>query len=195
MVREIAPWMTILDAFSELEFARLGLVDTPVPMLPTALDFQTEGYDSWCYYCTEPRGKYPNRRMDTPLTIIRMTGWLFYKTRVRGFLHWGYNYWYKSQTRQMIDPFTVSDADNWPHWTYGDPFVVYPGPDGPIDSLRWEVFAESLQDYALLQASGLSPDDPVLESLRAFDDFPFEEGWIENTRKTVLDALDLRQRR
>jgi hypothetical protein len=191
MVHELAPWMKILDALSELEFAQLGLVDTPVPVLTTALDFQAKGYDhSWCYYCTEPRGKFVNRRMDTPLSMIRMTGWLFYKTRVKGFLHWGYNYWYKSQTRQMIDPFTVSDADNWPHWTYGDPFVVYPGPDGPIDSIRWEVFAESLQDFALLQTSGIEPHDPMLSDVGAFDDFPFGERWIAETRKSLFSALD-----
>ena len=43
----------------------------------------------------------------------------------------------------------------------GDPFVVYPGPDGPVDSLRWEVFAASLQDYALLQEAGVRPGRTV----------------------------------
>jgi hypothetical protein len=191
MVREIAPWMRIHDALSELEFAQEGLVDTPIPVLTTALDFQAKGYDhSWCYYCTEPRGKFVNRRMDTPLSVIRMTGWLFYKTKAKGFLHWGYNYWYKSQTRQMIDPFSVSDADNWPHWTYGDPFVVYPGPDGPIDSIRWEIWAESLQDYSLLQTSGIDPDDAMLSDISAFDDFPFGEEWIESATKSVLEATE-----
>ena len=43
--------------------------------------------------------------MDTPLAKIRMSGWLFYHLKAQGFLHWGYNYWYKSQTQQLIDPF------------------------------------------------------------------------------------------
>ena len=35
--------------------------------------------------------------------------------------------------------------------------MIYPGKDGPIDSLRWEVFAESLQDYAILQTAAIDP--------------------------------------
>jgi hypothetical protein len=75
-----------------------------------------------------------------------MTGWVCYRTGVSGFLHWGYNFWYESRTTNLIDPFEVSDGKQWPRWPYGDPFVVYPGPDGPLDSIRWEVFAESLRD-------------------------------------------------
>ena len=54
---------------------------------------------------------------------------------------------------------------------YGDPFMIYPGPDGPIDSIRWEVFAESLQDYAMLQTAGIKPDDPLLSELKSYADF------------------------
>jgi len=101
-------------------------------------------------------------------------------------LHWGYNYWHKSQTRQLIDPFTEQAGMAWPGWAYGDPFVVYPGPDGPIDSLRWEVFAESLQDYALLQSLGVSRDDARLAGLNDYDDFPKSVEWIATTRDHLL---------
>jgi hypothetical protein len=33
--------------------------------------------------------------------------------------------------------------------------------------LRWEIFAESLQDYALLQASGLALDDPAQPAFKS----------------------------
>ena len=74
-----------------------------------------------------------------------MAGWLFYRFQQQGFLHWGYNYLYRRQTQQLIDPFLTNDGDGWPGWMHGDPFVVYPGKDGPLDSIRWEVFAESLE--------------------------------------------------
>jgi hypothetical protein len=124
--------------------------------------------------------------MDTPLSKIRMSGWLFHRTGVRGFLHWGYNYWYKRQTRQMIDPYTVSDGLAGPGWAHGDTFQVYPGPDGPIDSVRWEVFAESLQDYALLQTLGVERDERLLAAVRDYDDFPFSPTWVAAARRKLL---------
>ena len=79
-----------------------------------------------------------------------MSGWLFYKLGARGFLHWGFNYWQRVGSEEPLDPFFHGDSGEWPGIPFGDPFVIYPGPDGPIDSIRWEVFAESLQDFAIL---------------------------------------------
>ena len=190
MMRELAPWMKFMDALSQLSFAKEGLVEMPVPILDEAPVFVAAGYLAWCYFCGGPRDEYLNRELDTPLAKIGMSGWLFYRLRSNGFLHWGYNYWYKSQTRQMIDPFTEQAGGAWPGWAYGDTFVVYPGPDGPIDSIRWEVFAESLQDYALLQAAGISPDDPMLAEIKDYAHFPKSSEWLLARRREVLERLD-----
>jgi hypothetical protein len=186
VLAELAPWMRVMDALSEVEFAREGLVDMPVASIRAVSDFHKADIPCWAYFCCGPRGKYLNRLMDTPLSKIRMAGWLLYSCGAMGFLHWGYNYWYRSQTRQMIDPFTVSDGLRGPGWAHGDPFVVYPGPDGPIDSVRWEVFAESLQDFALLQTLGVGRGDRLLAPLRDFDEFPFSPGWIARARLKLL---------
>ena len=122
--------------------------------------------------------------MDTPLAKIRMNGWLFYRWPFQGFLHWGYNYWYQSQTRNKIDPFVVQDGLKWPGWAYGDCFMVYPGGNGPLDSIRWEVFSESLQDYALLQTLGISGEN--LLEIHSFENFPKSADWINKTRKSLL---------
>ena len=182
--------MEVTDALSDVRFAREGLTDIPVPLLPAAPEFARAGVPAWAYFCCVPRGRYLNRLLDTPLVKIRLSGWLFYRLRARGFLHWGYNYWYERQTTRLIDPFAVADALAWPEWASGDPFVVYPGPDGPIDSLRWEVFAASLQDYALLQAAALDPDDPLLADLRDYADFPRDPAWLASRRAAVLERLD-----
>jgi hypothetical protein len=128
-LQELAPWMQVMDALSEVVFAREGVADMPVALLPSVPAFADEGFPVWAYFCCIPRGRYLNRLFDTPLAKIRMTGWVCYRTGVSGFLHRGYNFWYESRTTNLIDP-----------------FVVYPGPEGPLDSIRWEVFAESLQD-------------------------------------------------
>ncbi|MBN1402153.1 MAG: DUF4091 domain-containing protein, partial [Anaerolineae bacterium] len=187
MLRELAPWMPVMDALTEIEFARQGLMDRPIPSIRTALDFVAEGIPCWCYYCCGPRGAYLNRLLDTALPKIAMHGLLFYRWPLQGFLHWGYNYWYQSQTRQLIDPYNVQDGLKWERgWAYGDPFMVYPGPDGPVDSMRWEIFAESLQDYALLQMAEVSRDDPLLAPIQAFDDFPVHAAWRQAVRHELL---------
>jgi hypothetical protein len=125
--------------------------------------------------------------MDTPLTKIRMSGFLFYKLRAEGFLHWGFNYWHKMEKEECVDPFL--DTTGGGGVPSGDPFEIYPGADGkPIDSIRWEVFAQSLQDYAILQTAGISPDDPMLAPIKGYDDFPRSEQWIRQTTEKILNA-------
>ena len=187
MIRELAPWMKVMDAISELEFAREGLIDIPVPTIRTAKQFITAGIPAWCYFCCGPRGSYLNRLLDTPLSKVRMSGWLFYRLHSKGFLHWGYNYWYQSQTTRLIDPFSVTDGMQWPNWAYGDTSVVYPGPEGaPMDSIRWEVFADSLQDYALLQSLEISPGDGALSPIHDYDDFPKQTDWVFRQREELF---------
>jgi len=186
LLRELAPWMRVMDALSEIEYGREQITDMPIPSISTARQFYEEGLPSWAYFCCGPRERYVQRLLDTPLANTRLVGWLFYRFRREGFLHWGYNYWYRSQTRELIDPYTVQDGGAWPGWAYGDPFVIYPGPSGPVDSLRWEVFADSLQDYALLQTVGTDPGGTLLEPLRDFNDFPRDEAWLWRTRAKLL---------
>jgi hypothetical protein len=186
MLAELAPWMKTMDALSDIAFARQGLVDMPAPSISTTMQFVRAGIPSWTYFCCGPRGKFLQRLMDTPLAKIRGAGWLFHRTGVRGFLHWGYNYWYKRQSRELIAPFAVSDGLASPGWAHGDPFVVYPGPNGPIDSVRWEVFAESLQDLALLQTMGVAADSPMLAAFRDYDNFPVGAEFYRKARARVL---------
>ena len=186
ILHDLAPWRQVMDALTEIEFARQDLTDVPIPSIRTALEFHEEGIPSWCYYCCNPRGKYLNRLMDTPLPKIAMHGFLFYRWPFKGFLHWGFNYWYRRQTRELIDPFAVQDGLNWPGWAYGDPFVVYPGENGPIDSIRWEIFAEGLQDYALLQTVGVGRSEKLWAPVRSFEDFPKTADWRAKARASVL---------
>ncbi len=187
MMREIAPWMRFMDALSDVNFAIEGLVDDPVSVISQVHEFHERKLSCFAYFCCHPRGRYLNRLLDTPLAKIRMSGWLLHRMKAKGFLHWGYNYWYKSQTRQLIDPYFITDGLAWPNWAHGDTFVVYPGPDGaPVDSIRWEVFAESLQDWALLRGKGIDPDSRSLLALRSFGDFPKTPEWIVAARSKLL---------
>ena len=190
LIRELAPWMKTADALSDIAYARAGLVDIPIACTSTALDFIREDLPCWVYYCCGPQGRFPNRLLDTPLVKIRIQGWLFYRWPFGGFLHWGYNYWNRSdpvvRTSGPLDPYAEQDAGMWPAWPAGDPFVVYPGRDAPVDSLRWEVLAEGLADYALLQTAGMDREDPLLRPLASLEDYPRDESWLLRLRKQVL---------
>lgn len=189
MLAQVAPWMKVIDALSELRQGPEALTDMPVPSISVTKSFVDAGVPCWTYFCCGPRGRYLNRLLDTPLAKIRMSGWLFRRFGVLGFLHWGYNYWYESQTRTLIDPYCESSGLRWPGWAYGDTFQVYPGAEGPVDSIRWEVFSASLGDYALLEAAGIQPDDPLLSDIQDFDRFPKAEAWWADARRSALARL------
>jgi hypothetical protein len=186
VLRDLAPWMKVMDALSDVHYGREGLTDIPIPIVSSAQAYIDEKIPHWVYYCCAPHGPWLNRFLDTPLPKVRMSGWLFYRLGARGFLHWGYNYWHKIEQEAITDPFTDASAAAWPLIPYGDPFMVYPGEKGPIDSIRWEVFAESLQDYAMLQSAGIKPDDPLLAPLKTYAQFPKSEEWLRATMEAVL---------
>lgn len=189
MLQELAPWIRTMDALSEIDYGREGLTDMPIPSIGVTRQYWQEGIASWTYFCCGPRGKFLNRLHDTPLPKLRLAGWLFHRFQRLGFLHWGFNYWYKSQTRQLIDPFAVTDGLAWPGWAYGDTMLVYPGAEGPLESIRGQVFAESLQDLALLQTAGIDPDGKLLAPLNDFNDYPKDEAWFWQARGKVLKSL------
>ena len=188
-LHENAPWMKgkVIDALSSIEFGKQKLTDNPIPMISAAQAYIDAKIPHWVYFCCEPKGAYLQRLLDTPLPKIRMAGWLFYKLQAKGFLHWGYNYWHALEQEKMIDPFSDATAALWPTIPPGDPFVVYPGADGkPIDSIRWEVFAESLQDYAVLQTAGIKPGDPMLADIKTYAEFPKSQKWIDDAVHKLL---------
>ena len=188
-LREYAPWMKgkVIDALSSIEYGRQGLTDHPIPIISSAQAYIDAKIPHWVYFCCAPRGTYLQRLLDTPLPKIRMSGWLFYRLGAQGFLHWGYNYWHAMEQEKLIDPFQTATNEWWPMIPPGDPFEVYPGPDGkPMDSIRWEVFAESMQDYAILQTAGIKPDDPMLSEIKDYALFPRSEEWIEKRLRKVL---------
>lgn len=187
LLKKQAPWMRpIMDALSDIDYGRQGLVDIPVVVISSAKAYVDEKIPHWVYFCTDPKGDYLNRFYDTPLSKLRMAGWLFFHLKAQGFLHWAYNYWNKLETEEILDPFSQADAGVYPHIPYGDSFVVYPGPEGQISSIRWEVFAESLQDYAILQSAGIDPDDKRFAELKTYADFPKSEAWIQKALAEIL---------
>ena len=101
---------------------------------------QSEGAELWFYVCLFPNQTYANRLIDYSLLKVRMLQWQNWLFDAHGFLHWGLNHWtdkpYESVERGSLPP--------------GDAFVIYPGKDGPVNSLRWEITREGIEDFEYL---------------------------------------------
>lgn len=150
-VKELFPGYHTFDALSNIEFYKKGLIKTPIPNVGEADKFYGEVEDFWTYYCCGQHKNFvPNRFFSMPSLRNRILGLQLYIYEAKGFLQWGHNFWYSQYSKSEINPFKVTDAGG--SFPSGDSFVVYPGEDGkPLNSLRFEVFAEALQDMRAMQ--------------------------------------------
>lgn len=150
----------LYDALSDPAYYDSGLVDHPVAAtdhIAPFLERQVPGL--WAYYCCGQGVDVGNRFLAMPSARNRILGWQLHKYRLSGFLHWGNNFWYSQNSRQRLDPWRVTDGGG--AFPGGDPFSVYPGKEGPIQSLRMKVFHQGLQDLRALElAQRLTGEDP-----------------------------------
>lgn len=185
----------IIDALSSYEFYKRGLVKNPIPEISHAIDFVGNVPDLWIYYCCGPvDGNYSNRFLSMPSQRTRILGYQLYKYDIKGFLHWGYNFWYSQLSKTKLNPYEVSDGGN--AFSGGDPYVVYPGEDfTPVCALRLKVFFDALQDMRALYAlESLAGKDKTFEILQSegeitFDQYPHSEKWHFEKRMAINNAI------
>jgi hypothetical protein len=178
----------LYDALSETAFYDRGLVEHPVAATDHIQPFLDRKVpDLWAYYCCAQGVDVANRFLAMPSARNRILGWQLHKFQVAGFLHWGYNFWYSQNSRQKLDPWRVTDALG--AFPGGDAFSVYPGKDGPIQSLRMKVFHHGLQDLRALElAQSLLGEDPGALTLPGYGEMTFSRYPQEG--KTLLTARE-----
>lgn len=138
-----------MDALSGFEYYKLGLVSTPVVATNHIEPFIEEGIENlWCYYCCSQNQDTANRFFAMPSERNRIIGAQMYKYGIKGFLHWGYNFYYTYLSERLVNPYFETDAGEI--FPSGDAFAVYPHEDGAVPSLRLKVFSEALTDMKLL---------------------------------------------
>ena len=144
-IRPLIADYKVMDASSDLE----SKVDCPVISTTHATPIMPE--KNWAYYCCTAYKEYlSNRFFNMPSERNRVLGLQLYLSGVKGFLHWGFNFYSSQYSIRKINPFLETDAGG--AFPSGDSFVVYPGSDGTAwDSLRLEVFYEALGDLAALK--------------------------------------------
>lgn len=142
--------LPVMDAISNYEYFEQGLVDIPVcctDCIEPFLEHQVPRL--WAYYCCAQYKEVSNRFFCMPSVRNRILGIQLYYYGIEGFLQWGFNFWNAGYSTHHLNPFANTDADK--HFPSGDSFLVYPGENGPIASLRAEVLLEGLQDMRALQ--------------------------------------------
>lgn len=148
-----------------------------------------DGDDVWFYTCLIPRGRYPNRFVDFSLLKVRLLPWINFHYSLSGYLHWGYNWWSKEPFAD-VEPDQVSGGALPP----GDNAIVYPGRNGPLSSIRWEMARQGIEDYELLLS--LAGKRPELAKKIAFDAVPTAQSHIRHVngfralRHALIRALD-----
>ena len=200
--KRIAPFLgdyPILDAVSRYSFVERGIVDRPVPgnnHLEPFLENKVKGL--WTYYCCAQGDKVPNRFMSMPSVRNRIMGVLIYYFDIKGFLHWGYNFYNSQYSIEHINPYAVTDAGG--AFQAGDAFLVYPGVDGkPEDSLRMMALNEGFQDYRALvkyeEKVGRAEVIALIERLfggkLSMENYPASYKYIEDLRKTINQNFPL----
>jgi hypothetical protein len=129
----------------------------------------------WWYVCTGPKAPYCTLFIDHPATEMRVWLWQTWQRKIEGILVWQTNYWTSSAAypdpeypqNPYEDPmgwvsgYSTPKGDKKP-WGNGDGRFIYPplaaadahpaGPvlDGPVDSIRWEMLRDGIEDYEYL---------------------------------------------
>ena len=178
----------IIDALSDIDYFKTGIIRFPVPDTHKVEEFLKVGMvEPWTYYCGFHYKKVSNLLVYMPSARNRIFGVQLYKFRIEGFLHWGYN-WYSTWHNYMnINPY--ASIDQFGTWG-GDAFQVYPGSDGnPEESIRHMVFAQALYDMRALQMlESLTNRDFVLDLIgepMTFEDYPHGDEYILDLRSRV----------
>ena len=182
----------VIDALSSIQFFKRGLIDRPVPHEPHLDEFvKEEVAERWVYYAGEWQDGMPGRQFGMPSIRNRILGLMLYVYDCAGFLEWGYNFWFSQFNLTWdIDPW--QDSNSGRCFRSGGAYLVYPGEEGPVDSLRHEVIAEGFRDERALRL--LESRTSREEVLKLIDE---ATGYRINLRKYPRDEkwlLDLREK-
>lgn len=159
------------------EDALVGSVDIWCPITPEfrlepARARMAEGERFWWYVCTGPKAPWCTLFIDHPATDLRVWLWQTFGNGITGILVWATNYWTSIGAYPDVpqnpwtDPMSyVSGYGTKPgqigYWGNGDGRFFYPPNrdpsntttkyiEGPVNSLRWEMLREGIEDYEYL---------------------------------------------
>jgi hypothetical protein len=127
----------------------------------------------WWYVCTVPKQPYCGLFTDHPATDLRVWLWQTWQYDIEGILIWASNLWTTGMAYPDKPQNPYEDPMSWMTgygtkvgdkrpWGNGDGRFMYPPEaaadantpapvlDGPVDSIRWEMLRDGLEDYEYL---------------------------------------------
>ncbi len=197
LARGILPNAWFIDALSNVAFYDAGAVEHPVPGTTDIEPFlQRDIPDLWTYYCCAQGRDVSNVFVAMPGARTRILGTQLYKFNIKGFLQWGFNFYYSQFSDYLIDPWLDTDCDGFIQ--SGDAYQVYPGRDGkPVASIRLMLVQQALQDLRAMQRlEQLTDRQTVLDLIDAgiepirFDRYPQEESYILDLRNRINREIE-----
>jgi hypothetical protein len=196
-IADLVQGSIIIDASSELNFYKEGVIEHPVPANDAIAPFlEAKIPGLWVYYCVSQSYRVPNRFIALPSPRCRAMGVLMYLYKIAGFLQWGYNYYYSALSKTLINPFLKTGGLK--DWPAGDPFLVYPGEDRkPLSSIRGEVHREGLEDMRILAlVEEKAGREAALKIIHedfpgeiTFDNYPQEPSYYTGLREKAAKIL------
>ena len=187
----------IVDALSDYSFYEKKIVSNPIPSNDHIDKFLGNVDNLWVYYCSAQHNhNVANRFFCNDSVRTRVIGYQMFKFDIKGFLQWGYNFYYTRYSKALVNPYEVTDAGK--EFPSGDSFIVYPAKDGTAyHSLRLKVFYDALQDMAALNTlekltdkkSCLDIIDEEGKHNITFRDYPHSNNWLLTTREAVNAAI------
>jgi len=152
VVREELKGCVIGDALSDFEFYKKGYTNRPIVAVISSEidDFAKKCDNYWVYYTNgELTENVSNRIISVPSARNRVIGLQMYVGGAKGFLHWGYNYYYGCLSHGLFNP--MINPCGYKQLA-GASYIVYPDITGEaLPSLRMKVFYEAINDYGALQ--------------------------------------------
>ena len=161
------------------------------------------GKKQWWYHCIEPANDaYLNSFIERPLMEIRLLYWLASSEPVDGWLYYAIDLWrrvpFSNTTLQRLDNTARTNFDPANYIWYpdtnifanGDGYFIYPGPDGPIPTVRLHNFRDGFEDIELLRMLDSNTIQQLVQPLvRSPTNYTLDPYLLEQTRKKVAELI------
>lgn len=187
----------ILDAVSNIEFFKQGVLKKSILNVGSVKKLIDEGIkDLWVYYCGGDCTDVTNRFISMPFARQRIIGIQMSKYNIKGFLHWGYNYYHNQYSYDFVNPFAETSGEYF--GPSGDMFLVYPDRGGKtIPTMRLKVLRDAIQDYRALELCKQLCGEETAQALIQdgidyeinFKEYPRNPDYILRLREKVNNAI------
>jgi hypothetical protein len=194
ILRGLKPDIQILEATMTTNVA--GLVNVWCPQVQ---EYQAhrEFFDArkaagdkvWVYTCLSPGGPWLNRLLDEERLRQVYLGWALSKFDLQGYLHWGGNFHTAKPFEELVRFHMVGQ-----YLPAGDSHILYPLPEGPLSSHRFEAHRIGLEDFELL--AQVKAHDPaqaqkiISRVVEGFDKYRTDVAAYRKAKEALLNAAD-----